>query len=87
MSTCANCDKDAMYTYEVTDTFYIDYCEYHLPRFLHTMKNNGMLKTTSTFATAAAEALSALAPVEEVVEEAPKSSKKKAAVVEEAPTE
>lgn len=82
MLTCANCDKDALYTYEVTDTFVINYCEYHLPRFLHTMKNGGMLKTTASFANEAADALAALAVVE-----APKPSKKKTTVVEEAPVE
>ena len=87
MSTCANCAKDAMYTYEVTDTFAIDYCEYHLPRFLHTMKNGGILKTTEVFATETADALAALALVEEAVVEAPKTSKKKAAVVDTTPVE
>ncbi|CAB4123926.1 hypothetical protein UFOVP46_129 [uncultured Caudovirales phage] len=87
MSTCANCKNDALYTYEVTDTFSIDYCQYHLPRFLHTMKNGGMLKTTEAFAAETSDALAALAPAEEAVEEAPKPSKKKAAVVDGAPVE
>lgn len=87
MATCVNCATDAMYTYEITDSFSIDYCQYHLPRFLHTMKNGGLLKTTEVFAAETAGALAALAPVEEEVVEAPKSSKKKTAVVEEVPVE
>jgi len=32
--SCANCATNAFYVYQVTDSFSIPYCQYHLPRFL-----------------------------------------------------
>ena len=32
--SCANCATTAFYLYQVTDSFSIPYCQYHLPRFL-----------------------------------------------------
>lgn len=34
MAKCANCANDALYVYQVTSTFDIKYCQYHLPRTL-----------------------------------------------------
>jgi len=72
MVKCANCSNDALYVYQVTESFGINYCQYHLPRFLHDQRNGGLLA----------------APVQSepelpVVEEAPKTKKK--AVAEETP--
>ena len=79
MVKCANCAADADYTYAVTPSNLINYCEAHVPNFLKGRKASGQL---------------ALVPVQIVVEapveEVPtKSSKKKAAepVVEETPVE
>lgn len=77
MSACANCVADAIYTYQVNESFGIHYCQAHLPRFLYAQRDAGNL---------------AFKVVEEVVEEAPKPSKKKTApvveeVVEEVSTE
>lgn len=68
MAKCANCTSDALYVYEVTDSFNINYCQYHLPVFLHKLQKSGLLKTTDEFEAVKAEALAAVAP---------KTSKKK----------
>lgn len=44
MATCANCSNTALYTYQVTESFGIDYCQYHLPTFLSKLKYTGALK-------------------------------------------
>jgi hypothetical protein len=62
MSKCANCESDALYVYEVTDSFNIPYCQYHLPVFLNKLQKSGLLKTTAQFDTLKAEALEAVAP-------------------------
>ena len=62
MATCANCTSDSLYVYEVTDTFNIPYCQYHLPVFLHKLQKSGLLKTTDEFEAVKAEALAAVAP-------------------------
>ena len=36
MAKCANCSKDALYSYNVSGDFVINYCQSHLPRFLYT---------------------------------------------------
>jgi hypothetical protein len=74
MAKCANCTSDALYVYEVTSTFNINYCQYHLPVFLHKLQKSGSLKTTDEFEAVKAAALAAVAP---------KTSKKK--VEEETP--
>ena len=35
MAKCANCSKDALYSYNVSGDFLINYCQSHLPRFLY----------------------------------------------------
>jgi hypothetical protein len=44
MAKCANCATDALYTYKVTDSFSINYCQLHLPKFLNAQKLAGLLK-------------------------------------------
>ena len=39
MATCANCSKDAVYTYQPGPEFSIHYCPYHLPKFLTRTEN------------------------------------------------
>jgi hypothetical protein len=43
MATCANCTGDALYTYTISDGYRINYCQYHLPRFLLPARAAGML--------------------------------------------
>jgi hypothetical protein len=73
MVQCANCQNIAEYTYQITEGYVIHYCETHLPRVL------GNLKSTGELALKIAEEK----PVEV---EAPKT-KKKSAILEEAPEE
>jgi hypothetical protein len=40
---CANCSKDAVYTYVIGGTNNINYCKSHLPRFLTAQGNAGLL--------------------------------------------
>lgn len=76
MVKCANCNRDALYTYQVSGSYVLHYCQSHLPKFLIAKKNAGLL------------ALQVPAViVEEPVVEAPKTSKKKEPVVEETPVE
>jgi hypothetical protein len=71
MSSCANCAADAIYTYQINDSFAMHYCQSHLPRFLYDQRDAGNLAFKSA---------------EESVEEASKSSKKKSTpVVDEEP--
>ena len=81
MSICANCNAQALYTYQVNSDILIQYCSDHLPHFLLKKRDAGQLPLISD--TPVVEE----APV--VEEPAPKSSKKKAAdpVVEDAPVE
>ena len=34
MVKCSICGNDALYTYKVTPSYGIDYCQYHIPRAL-----------------------------------------------------
>ena len=34
MATCANCSSDALYVYQVSSDYGINYCQRHLPSFL-----------------------------------------------------
>lgn len=40
---CANCNRDALYTYVIAGNHSIHYCQYHLPRFLTAQKKAGLL--------------------------------------------
>lgn len=52
---CANCDKDAMYVYDINAKTAILYCDADLPLFLVNRKKAGLLKTTAEHATALEE--------------------------------
>jgi hypothetical protein len=80
MKTCANCNNAAQYVYAISESHEILYCFDHLPRFLTSQKNAGMLKTVEEFEAVKAEALSALE-----TSATKKSKKVKEATVEEAP--
>ena len=84
MATCANCVNDALYTYRVTDDFGIDYCQYHLPRFLIDHKNSGLLEVIP--AQVAIPEIEETSEPEAVAEEPVKTTKKKA-VAKETPEE
>lgn len=34
MANCANCSADALYVYQVTKGFGVNYCQKHLPKFI-----------------------------------------------------
>jgi hypothetical protein len=72
MVKCANCNRYALYTYQVSSSYIIHYCQSHLPKFLLARRNAGQLPLI----------IPAPVVVEPVVE-APKTSKKKEVVVEE----
>lgn len=72
---CANCDKDALFEYQITKQKSIYYCGKDLPGFLEERKKAGLLKITSAFTEAKESALEQLSP--ETVEE-PKPVKKAA---------
>lgn len=72
---CANCDKDALFEYQITSKKSIFYCGQDLPGFLEERKKAGLLKITSAFTDAKENALEQLSP--ETTEE-PKPVKKAA---------
>jgi len=71
MATCANCSSDALYTYNVTPDFGINYCQYHLPKFLLNAKHADLVSDVAVEA-----------PVE-----VPVSKSKKAEVTVDAPVD
>ena len=64
MAICANCSKEAIYTYNVTAEYLIQYCQSHLPKFLYAQRDAGLLPSA------------VVEVVEEVVEPAKPSKKK-----------
>jgi hypothetical protein len=40
---CANCSRDALYTYVIGGNHNINYCQSHLPRFLIAKRDAGLL--------------------------------------------
>jgi hypothetical protein len=67
MPTCANCSEVALYTYQVADGYNINYCQAHLPRFLFSRRDAGLLPVVS---------------IEPVVEPTPAPKSKKSAPVD-----
>lgn len=59
---CANCDKDALFEYQITKQKSIYYCGKDLPGFLEERKKAGLLKITSAFTEAKESALEQLSP-------------------------
>jgi hypothetical protein len=43
MNKCANCDRDALYLYQIGDSFKLYYCQSHLPSFLWESRDLGQL--------------------------------------------
>lgn len=43
MAICANCTDNAIYVYQITPVSGINYCQYHLPRFLYQQRDAGIL--------------------------------------------
>ena len=79
---CANCSRDAMYEYRMTDSKSLFYCGKDLPAFLEGRRRAGLLAITPKLTEELSSALSAIAtnqPVEEgLEEESPKPVKKAA---------
>ena len=77
---CANCDREAMYEYKMTQTKSTFYCGKDLPKFLEARKNAGLLTLTPAHADNAASAVTALTTlVPEEEAPAPKKVVKKTA--------
>jgi hypothetical protein len=73
---CVNCDKDAMYEYQISKENSILYCGKDLPKFLDARRRAGLLKITEEFKEAKESALETLSTnTTESVEE-PKPVKK-----------
>lgn len=64
MVTCANCENDALYVYEVTRDVVVNYCDKDLPGFLKPRRDAGALPTTEAYAKLRDEALTALTPID-----------------------
>lgn len=45
MPKCANCDKDAVFAYTISDTYKIYYCATDLPKFLRGKTASSLLKS------------------------------------------
>ena len=43
MASCANCSAEALYRYQITDNYGIDYCQKDLPNFLRPLRDAGLL--------------------------------------------
>jgi hypothetical protein len=76
---CANCNKDALFEYQITKKTSIYYCANDLPGFLEERKKAGLLKITPAFTEAKESALEQLSS-EKTEESKPvkKAAKKKA---------
>lgn len=77
---CANCDRDALYVYQVTKESSIYYCNKDLPSFLEERKKAGLLKITESFTTQQKSAIDNLShkPVATEEQAEPKPVKKAA---------
>jgi hypothetical protein len=66
MANCANCSSDALYVYQITADYGLNYCQRHLPSFLSRGPQPNLFA----------------APVEAPVVETPAKGKKSQAVAE-----
>ena len=75
MIKCANCEVEALYTYQINPDYLVHYCQYHLPRFLTAARDAGQLNLVLPVVETPAPVPTkkkASAPVEEVlVDETP----------------
>ena len=74
MVTCANCSGEALYTYQVSDSYLINYCQYHLPKFLVGKKNAGQLPLVTPKPAKAVKETKVEAVVEEEPEVVPEDA-------------
>jgi hypothetical protein len=58
---CANCIKDAMYVYRLTEATSVYYCGNDLPSFLEERRKAGLLNITEAFTEAKESAAEVLA--------------------------
>jgi hypothetical protein len=73
---CANCDKEAMYEYQIAKNSSIFYCGKDLPKFLDARRRAGLLKITKEYTEAKESALETLAVTLSELPEEPKPVKK-----------
>jgi hypothetical protein len=43
MLTCSNCSELAVYSYTISEDYHVHYCGQHLPRFLNSRRDAGLL--------------------------------------------
>lgn len=60
MSTCANCERPALYDYVINADNHTLFCASHLPRFLYKQRDAGLLPVTEAFKEAQEAALALL---------------------------
>jgi hypothetical protein len=46
-ASCANCEADALYMYDITESSAVFYCDEHLPKFLYARRSAGTLSKTT----------------------------------------
>lgn len=83
---CANCDNEALYTYQTPSVGPIHYCVSCLPAFLRPLAKSGALTVTPAFTEQAAVVAEVLSPDAEVKPSKRRSKREQAEVVE-APVE
>ena len=62
MTTCANCTNSSVWSYEITPSHTIPYCNLHLPKFLTNSKNAGLLKRSEEMVQEQSDAFETLTP-------------------------
>lgn len=76
---CANCDRNALFEYQITKGTSIYYCGKDLPNFLEERKKAGLLKITPAFTEAKESALEQLSPETVAISKPVKKATKKKA--------
>jgi len=67
--TCVNCDKPALWIYDVSGTAPVQYCEGCVPNFVRPLIKAGLVKTTAAYNALKTATLEQLAPEVEVTPE------------------
>ena len=60
MDICANCREPALFVYSTNSTEHTFFCADHLPRFLYSQRDSGLLPTTAQFEVTRKETLTLL---------------------------
>jgi hypothetical protein len=71
MDSCANCLEPALFVYSANSTEHTFFCADHLPRFLYSQRDLGLLPTTAQFEVTRKETLALLSGQEPTIKETP----------------